>query len=165
MPRSLIAILLTILCIQQAAAITREPKLAEGAEALNKLKGLGRIEGVIVIPDAHVFAELAYYAPSYIRSRLIYPEDADLDIQYFGSDSSPLQYRALGKRGDLAIQGLDQLLERYPTFTIVAYSRDYLPNYLRSRGWKLKSLTENDQPSIWYAKRDEMSWRALSTSR
>ncbi|HEY6991903.1 MAG TPA: glycosyltransferase family 39 protein [Bryobacteraceae bacterium] len=164
-PKSLIAILLTMLCFQQVVGIAREPKLTEGAEALNKLKGLGRIEGIIVIPDAHVFAELAYYAPSYIRNCLVYPEDADLDIQYFGSDSSPLQYRALGKRGELAVQSLDQLLERYPNFTMVAYNRDYLPNYLRRRGWKLKSLTESDQPVIWYAKRDRMPWRALSTSR
>ena len=161
-PKSLIAILLTILCVQQAVGIAKKPKLAEEAEALNKLRGLGRIEGVIVIPDAHVFVELAYYAPSYIRNRLIYPEDADLDIQYFGSDSSPLQYRALGKRGKLAVQGLDQLLERYPNFAMVAYSKDYLPNYLRRHGWKFTSLTESDRPSIWYVTRDKMLRRASS---
>jgi len=164
LPKSLIVILLAILCLQQAIGIAKKPKLAEGAEALNRLKKLGRIEGAIVIPDSHVFVELAYYAPSYIRNRLVYPEAADLDVRYFGSDSSPLQYRALGKRGDLAVQGLDQLLTRCSSFTMVAYGKDYLPNYLRRRGWKLKPLHESDRPIVWYVTRDKTSWLALSTS-
>lgn len=154
-PGSLIAILLAALCAQQAIAIAKKPNLIEGAEVLRQLKELGPIKGPIVIPDPHVFVELAYYAPGDIRNRLVYPEDVDLDILYFGSDSSPLQYRALGKRGELAVQGLDQLLDHCRGgFTMVAYPKAYLPGYLRRRGWTVESLQDTDRPIVWRVHRD-----------
>jgi hypothetical protein len=152
-PKLAVALLLLLLGAHQTVAITKTPRLLEGQFALELLEKPGAPNGPIVIPNSHVFVELAYYAPKDIRSRIVYPADVALDIRYFGADSSPLQYLALGKRHELAVQELPELLRRYSTFTMLAMPKDYLPNYLLRQGFKFQSLSDSIEPVVWRVER------------
>jgi hypothetical protein len=153
-PKIIAVFVLVVLCAQQATGIRKRIELIDGAAALNALNAMGHIQGPIVIPESHTFIELAYYAPDSIRNQIVYPASRALDIRYLGSDSSVLQYVALGKYGEIAVQKLNDLLSRYSAFTMVAYPGEYLPEHLRRNGWRVKSMQrDTDRPIIWSVSR------------
>jgi hypothetical protein len=90
-----------------------------------------------VVADHHIFMELAYYAPAPMRSRLIYPVDRELDMRYLGQDTGALLMSALSRHSQLPIVPIDAVLAAHPRFILAALGRDYVPAYLRKRGYDL----------------------------
>jgi hypothetical protein len=105
------------------------------------------------MPDSHVFVELAYYAPDEFRRRLVYPVRRDLDIQYLHTDTSALQFEALGRITNLHIEEWQKFQQRHEKFLILSVPADYFPGYLSHSGWRIAPVGSVQASAIWQVSR------------
>jgi mannosyltransferase len=152
-PLLLLCLLLAVLCLREVGALRAAPLLREGEAALGRLKGTRYGDGLILVPDSHVFIELSYYAPAEIRNRLVYPVRRKLELQYLHSDTSALEFAALGRRTKLHVEEYRYFLEQHASFIMVCVTGDYLLGELTRCGRKVTPIESRIEPAVWQVSR------------
>jgi hypothetical protein len=144
-----LVVLLAILVGQQAIAFREGTDLREAGALLRQLQSEPDGTEPIVVGYNHAFMELAYYSDPKLRNRIVYPLSQSLDKQYKGFDLDFFNLSALRSRTNLPIVNLDEFLQKNPRFVLAAHSKDYLPSYLQSVGYRLVALNPGQAPSIY----------------
>ena len=147
---TLVAFLAASVARQEMARLRHKPLLHDGETVRSELDKLPDGPQPIVIPDAHIFMELSFYAEPKLRERLIYPVNPSLDLTYLGYDTDPLILVPLSHRADLHLVAYDQLLAEYPRFILAAPPGHYWPWHLIAAGYKVVPIDSADaQPMLF----------------
>jgi hypothetical protein len=141
---TLLSVLLALAALREVVNLRRMPYLRDGEAMLHRLETLPDGPEPIVVPDAHTFVELSYYAEPHVRERLVYPASPVLDLRYFGYDTDPLLLVPTSRRTKLRVKSYDALLAEYPRFVLAAEPKEYLPWRLVAAGYRVFPITSGD---------------------
>jgi len=133
----------------EAIRLSSAPALLEGQAVMDALDRLPDSGEPIVVADHHVFMELSYYSQPRIRTRLIYPVNAKLDLQYLNFDTGALLMAALRRRTKLHIENYNVVLDGNPRFLLAATPHDYLPRHFRSLGYQVVPIDPGAQQLVF----------------
>jgi hypothetical protein len=145
---TLLSVLLALAVLREVVNLRRMPYLRDGEAMLQRLKTLPNDPETIVVPDAHTFVELSYYAEPRIRERLVYPASPALDLHYFGWDTDPLLLIPTSRRTKLRVREYDALLAEYPRFLLAAEPKEYLPWHLVAAGYRVVPISSGDVKKV-----------------
>jgi len=138
-----LSLMLVLVASREAYALWQQPVLTYSESLLQELGSLPNSSEPIVIADHGVFLQLSYYAAPRLRKRLLYPINRELDLRYFGFDTTPLIMSALSHRTQLPIIGYEAVIAAHPRFLLAAFCpilKDgqpyhYLPGHLVTAGY------------------------------
>ena len=116
----------------------RTPTAQADMIALSKLRPS---DEPIFVTGPVEFAELWFYAPAELRSRLIYPDCPELDLKYLGTNSSTIIYEGLARISRFKLERCDAVLSNRKPFKLVVNNNDYLVQVLTSQG---RTVTPED---------------------
>jgi len=136
---SLLGLLVAYFAAYEVMSLHQRPVLSDGEATIQSLALLPDSAEPIVVADAHVYMELSYYAESRIRKRLVYPNSPDLDLRYYGNDTSALILAALSHHTTLHIVPFDAIAAQ-PRFILAALPSNYTPWYLIESGYRVVPL-------------------------
>jgi hypothetical protein len=143
------AVLLAMFAVGQWRALCEQPTLRQGEAIRRELQFVPKGPQPIVIGYNHAFVELSYYAEPRLRQRLEYPLSRSLELRYRGTDLDYFLLSGLGARTNLHIVNLDSFLQTNPRFMLATTTKDYLPQYLASAGYKLMPIDAKNAPGLY----------------
>ena len=148
----LLAALMTLVAEREIVPLFRMPALRDGGKISRALAEVPAGSEPIVIPSAHAFMELSYYAEPRLRERLLYPASRELDLRYRGYDTDPLILVPLSRRTTLNVVDYQALIAQHPRFLFSSSSGDYLLNLLLSSGYRVIPIDSGTaQPALFEA--------------
>lgn len=147
---SLVVVLLGVLVAQEFLAFREATDLREGEALLRQLQLVPISGAPIAVGYSHAFMEMAYYAEPELQARIVCPVDRQLDLQYKGFvDLDFYNLPRLNRRNSLRIVDLKGFLATNRSFILAAHPKDYLPQQLRSSGYRLTALNPDQSPPIF----------------
>jgi hypothetical protein len=143
--------LAAIVAVHMMRGAFREPPvLTEGESVFQALARLPDGSEPIVVPNAHVFMELAYYGDSRWRERLVYPLAPDLELRYRGTDNTSFLMSSLRRRAaPLRIVDYKTLLATYPRFVLALEPSDYMARHLAAEGYRVALVSSASGPVLF----------------
>ncbi len=117
---AVLGLLIALIARQDIGSFRNPPILRVGEATLHELESLPDGPESIVVIDDEAFMELSYYAPPRVRERLVYLVNLDLDLRFYGSDTSTLVILAVSHRTKLNVQPYDGFLAAHPEFIVSA---------------------------------------------
>jgi hypothetical protein len=131
-------------------ALREPPVLNEGESVFQALAGLPDGSEPIVVPNSHVFMELAYYGDSRWRDRLVYPLAPDLELRYRGTNNTSFLMSSLRRRAvPLRIVDYKTLLATYPRFVLAVGPSEYMARHLVAEGYRVALVSSASGPVLF----------------
>jgi mannosyltransferase len=124
------------------SAFRETPVLPEGESVMRALTQLRDGSEPIVVPNSHVFMELAYYGDPRWRERLVYPLAQDLELRYTGTDNTSFLMSSLRRRAaPLHVVDYKTLLATSPRFVLAVRPSDYMASHLVAEGYRVTLIS------------------------
>jgi hypothetical protein len=131
-------------------AFREPPVLNEGESVFQALARLPDGSEPIVVPNSHIFMELAYYGDPRWRDRLVYPLAQDLELRYTGTDNTSFLISSLRRRAaPLRIVDYKTVLETYPRFVLAVRPTDYMARHLAAEGYRVTLISSAAGPVLF----------------
>ena len=146
---SMLGLLVAVIALRELDGLHKKPVLRQAEAVRQELASLPDGSEPVVVANAHVFLELAYYSQPPLQERLVYPLSRDLDLHYLGFDTDALNLSALSQRTKLHIIDYGVVIAAYPRFVLAARPGDYLLPHLVNAGYRVAPIGSFPVPLLY----------------
>jgi hypothetical protein len=109
--------------------------------------------GPVAIAGRLQFVQFWYYAPSELRSRIVYLADPEASVRFRGTDTVDRGYLALARWTPVTVERYAEFVDRHDSFRVYTGGSGWLLDKLRKERWTLDQLGRERGGELYLAHR------------
>jgi hypothetical protein len=109
--------------------------------------------GPVAVAGRLQFVQFWYYAPSELRSRIVYLADPEASVRFRGTDTVDRGYLALARWTPVTVELFAEFVERHDSFRVYTGGSGWLLDKLRKERWALDQLGRERGGELYRAHR------------